>query len=49
MIISKMSEIDELSNFVIPQKKFPVSIQPGKLTKKEKIIKKIVYHDEAYY
>ncbi|CAD8122040.1 unnamed protein product [Paramecium sonneborni] len=44
-----MSEIDELSNFVIPQKKFPVSIQPGKLTKKEKIIKKIVYHDESYY
>ncbi|CAD8201684.1 unnamed protein product [Paramecium pentaurelia] len=44
-----MSEIDELSNFVIPQKKFPVSILPGKLTKKEKIIKKIVYHEESYY
>ncbi|CAD8204198.1 unnamed protein product [Paramecium octaurelia] len=44
-----MSEIDELSNFVIPQKRFPVTIQPGKLTKKEKIIKKIVYHEESYY
>ncbi|CAD8210361.1 unnamed protein product [Paramecium octaurelia] len=31
-----MSEIDELSNFVIPQKMFPVSMQPAKFNQKRK-------------
>ncbi|CAK65010.1 unnamed protein product (macronuclear) [Paramecium tetraurelia] len=39
-ILIQMSEIDELSNFVIPQKKFPVSMQPCKQAKKEKSLRK---------